>query len=160
MKKAPYKVMSLFLRVTLEFVFYAGLTATIAIPFVLHYSRRVLERYFWFFRSRWFGDELFASLFIVTFGAAALVIVRQLILIFKSVNEDKPFIRENASRLNRIAVCCFTLFGIFLFKSIYAFTLLSVLMTAALLVASFAALVFGGLFFMAVEYKSENDLTI
>lgn len=153
--------MSVFLRFTLEFVFYAGLVATIAIPFIVHYWPSIVYRYFWwFYTGRWLSREMFTLSFIEMFGIAALIIVRQLVLIFKSINEDQPFIKQNADRLKRIAICCFSVFGIFMFKTIFFYTPLSFLMTVALLIASFSALVFSRLFYLAVEYKSENDLTI
>lgn len=161
MKNNRYKIMSIFLRFSLEFVFYAGLVLTIAIPFVVHYWPEMVYRYFWwFYSSSWISRELFTLSLIELLGVAALIIVRQLVLIFKSVNEDKPFIKQNADRLKRISVCCFSMFGIFLFKITFFYTPLSFLMTVALLIASFAALVFSRLFYLAVEYKSENDLTI
>lgn len=160
MKNSRYELLSVFLRFSLEFVFYAGFAVTVALPFIFHYFPRILYEYFWFLNEGRLSKSYFIIMFIELFGVAALIIVRQLVLIFKSVNEDKPFIRQNASRLRIIAVCCFAVFVLFLFKTILFFTALSLLMTAALLIASIAALVFSRLFYLAVEYKSENDLTI
>jgi len=160
MKNARYKTVSLCLRFTLEFIFYLGLLGTAVMPIgalmpsALHFWW--VRYYFW----RISDNPVFGVIFIEVFGIAAVIIVRQLILIFKSVNDDKPFTKENGDRLKRIALCCFSLFGIFLTKTIIAFTPLTFLMTAALLIASFAALVFSYLFYLAVEYKHENDLTI
>ena len=158
--KFCYKTLSRFLRFALEFIFYTGLMATLAVPFIRKNNMTLLKHLFGFFNSVLFDNQAVSTVFLVLFGVSCLVIVRQLILIFKSVNEDKPFIYENAVRLNRIALCGFALFVLLLLKTILVFTPMSFLMTIALLIASFAALVFGGLFGMAVEYKSENDLTI
>jgi hypothetical protein len=139
----------------------------LALPFIITYRPDFVYLYIWFLPSlwinslnAWFGGDGFTLLFLEVLGLISVTVIRQLVLIFKSVNEDKPFTKENAGRLRRIAICCFALFGVFLLKTFYFFTPMSFVATAALLIASFAALVFSSLFNLAVEFKSENDLTI
>lgn len=155
MKLLELKNLSNILRWCLEFTFVIGLL-------IIIFLNLILKNIFGYnFSGEWGERYYYTSLTVLTLsGLSALIIIRQVIEIFKSVQKDTPFIYKNVRCFYISSVCCFIialLFGVQMF--LYP-TVLTFAVGYIFLVLCLACLVFGKLFHKAVNYKEENDLTI
>lgn len=73
---------------------------------------------------------------------------------------DNPFTTRNVDALFRLGIDILFLVFFFLVKSIFFYTILTVICTAGLLGASLAVFTLQSLFRQAVAYKEEVELTI
>lgn len=106
-----------------------------------------------------FSYKFLLSLVIVT-GVFSLVIVFNLIKILKTVQNKKPFVRDNVKSLRKIA---YSALAIAIFYSIKVFILNSVLTYVIILIFFMGAMfciVLSEVFEQACIFKEENDLTI
>ncbi len=80
--------------------------------------------------------------------------------ILHNVNNNKPFVMENAKRIRRVSICCAFLavgYGVSIIYLLSPFVIIDFVLFA---VISLALLICAELFKMAVKYKDENELTI
>lgn len=145
--------LSRILRWSMEIIFCLGVFATVTLPYTLK------AFFHWYFG----GNTRFLNFVLVMLmicGACALTVVRQLIIMFRSIHDKNPFVQKNVYCLRNISVCCFVIAACFTIKCFLYLTFLTFVVAFMFIIAGFSALVFCGLFHQAVEYKSENDLTI
>ncbi len=136
----------------LDFMFYAGIVVTATLPF----SVKLLGNYIAHAKEHY--GELVLIYFVL--GIAALVIVRELRRIFKTVLNHDCFVRENVVSLDKM---CKWSFFIVLMSIVRSFVYLTIAMGVVILVFTIAGLfskVLSFVFEQAIEYKEENDLTI
>ncbi len=77
-----------------------------------------------------------------------------------SVRKGNPFVRANVSRLICMSIACAVLMLDFVYLTIVSGSLLGYFCILMLLFAGLAAIICAWVFARAVEFKSENDLTI
>lgn len=77
-----------------------------------------------------------------------------------SLLEGNPFTDENVKSFRKMAVACFLVFIIYALKTVLAFTLAALVITVIFMVGCIFCLTLKDLFKQAVNYKTENDLTI
>jgi hypothetical protein len=93
-------------------------------------------------------------------GTLGLFIVNDVRRIFRSINDHTPFSRENEKALKRIAYFCFAIAAVFVIKTIFGYSVLSVLFLIVFILAGLFMIVLSEVFREAVDAKIENDLTI
>lgn len=136
----------------LDFMFYAGIVVTATLP----WSVRFLGNYISHFAEHY--GELVIIYFVL--GIAALVIIRELRKIFKTVVNKNCFVRENVVSLDKMFKWSFF---IVLMAAVRSVVFLSAAMLVVILVFVIAGVfskVLSFVFEEAIEYKEENDFTI
>jgi hypothetical protein len=137
----------------LDIILVVGAISVAGLPFSLKWG---------FENITWTAGENYWFLVVLLFGTGILAIgmVFELRQIFCRINEHKPFQRQNATSLKRIAVMALLISAAYIIKIIFYISFLTIVVAIAFLVFGLAGLVFSELFGQAVEVKEENDLTI
>ena len=136
----------------LDFMFYSGIIVTATLPF----SLKVLGA---------FSEKIhahYAETVVIYFalGIAAVVIMRELRKIFKTVIDKNCFVRENVVSLDKM---CKWSFFIVIMSIVRTFVYITIAMLVVILVFIIAGLfskVLSFVFEEAVGYKEESDFTI
>jgi hypothetical protein len=144
-----------YMKVTLDVLLILGIFIVIALPFVVHWLPNDLFNRYFFSNS-----ELFSTVFIEVCGILFWVVINEIRKIFKSLDEDEPFVSHNVLHLTRCAWLFLILSALFVLKTIVDFTLLSPVMMIALFIAGLFCRVLAEVFDKAIKVKNENDLTI
>lgn len=136
----------------LDFMFYAGIMVTATLPFSLkfigNYLDRVRENY----------PEAVMIYFVL--GIAAVVIIRELRKIFKTVIDRDCFVRENVVSLDKMFKWSVFIVIMSIVRSIVYLTVAMGVVILVFTIAGLFSKVLAFVFEQAVEYKEENDLTI
>ena len=144
--------LTLFTKYLLDFMFYMGIVVIITLPLIIklygHYNTYFAENYY--------------SLCVIFFlsGIFAVLILRELRKMFRSVLNDDCFIRENVISLDHMSIYSFfiaviTACRLFLYPTPAVLVVILVFVIAGLF-----SKVLARVFDKAVTYKLENDLTI
>ena len=143
---------TVFTKGLLDFLFYTGILVTLTIPYIL----RIYSRYNTFFAQYY----VFLCIIFVLSGIFAILIIKELRHLFRSVLHDDCFIRENVDSLRRMGTYSFFIAAITACRC-YAYFSPAVLVTILVfLIAGLFSKVLSQVFDKAVTYKLENDLTI
>lgn len=136
----------------LDFMFYSGIFVTVTLPFSIRFLGKYLERV----------QEHYGELVLIYFvlGIAAVVILRELRKIFKTVIDQNCFVRANVVSLDKM---CKWSFFIVLMSVVRTIVFVTPAMLVVILVFAIAGLfskVLSFVFEEAISYKEENDFTI
>lgn len=93
-------------------------------------------------------------------GVCTLVVLNELRKMFRTCHSDDPFIPENVKSLHRIGWMCFTIMVLFATKIFVLNSFFTMIFVFVFSLATAFCYVLAHLFDSAVQYKSENDLTI
>ena len=136
----------------LDFMFYSGIAVTASLPFSLKWLGQFLpslEKYY----------EANVIIYFVL-GIAAVVLIRELRKIFRTVLEEDCFVEENVVSLRKMGNWSFF---IALMSVVRCIVFVTIAMGVVVLVFGIAGLfskVLAYVFEEAVRYKEENELTI
>ena len=140
----------------LDFMFYAGIVVTLSLP----WSIRWIGNYFADVKEHY--EELVIIYFVL--GVAAVVLIRELRKIFRTVLDENCFVMENVVSLRKMGNWSFFIVGVSVVRSIvYMAAATTIVILVVILVFAIAGLfskVLAMVFEEAVRYKEENDLTI
>lgn len=100
---------------------------------------------------------VFLTIIIVLVGIIVLYIVWNLRCILKSIVEDNPFTIDNINHLRKMALGCLLSTLIFGVKLIVKFTIPSLVLTLAFVIATLCFLTLKDLFKQALFYKEETE---
>ena len=136
----------------LDFMFFGGIVITATLPF----SMKLLGNYF---------DKIkdnYAELVIIYFvlGIAAVVIIRELRKIFKTVIGKNCFVMENVVSLNKMFKWSFFIVIMSIVRSVVYLTVALGVVILVFIIAGLFSKVLAFVFEQAIEYKEENDLTV
>lgn len=140
------------LRFLLEFVFVVGTIDVLTLYWTLplYFGNVFPEPFF-----------LPALIDLALCGVCTLVIIRYIIGMLKTVGESNPFVPKNVTSLKAMAICCFIITALLLGLLVFSeFSLIVSIAALLFLVIGLLCAIVSGLFQKAVEYKSENDLTV
>lgn len=142
----------LFTKYLLDFMYYAGIFVIITLPFSLRYYGKY---------NSYFKDN-FYSLLVVLFlsGIFAVLIIRELRKMFKSVLNDDCFIRENVKSLEQMSIYSFFIAVITACRLFIYITPSVLIIILVFVIAGLFSKVLAQVFDKAITYKMENDLTI
>lgn len=150
MKIVGKKGLGNILKIILQICFWGGITFLITLPIILK-------------RISIFEIMLYLN------GITMLVIVKQFIELFNSLKIEKPFCENTVKKMNTASIASVIMTVLFFIETIYKFALdnsdikincILVFMTILFLGVAIALYILAELFRQAMEYKSENDLTI
>ncbi len=143
---------TVFTKGLLDFMFYAGILVTLTIPVTLG----IYGRYNPFFAQY----HIFLSVVFILSGLFAILIIRELRRVFRSVLNDDCFIMENVDSLRKMGTYSFFIAATTACRC-YAYLSPAVLVTILVfIIAGLFSKVLSQVFDKAVTYKLENDLTI
>ena len=149
---AKKKNLALWTKYLLDFMFYSGIIVTASIPFSLRWLGKLLPSL----------EEYYEANVIIYFvlGIAAVILIRELRKIFRTVLEESCFVMENVISLRKMGNWSFF---IALMSVVRCIVFVTIAMGVVILVFGIAGLfskVLAFVFEEAVRYKEENELTI
>lgn len=136
----------------LDFMFFGGIAVTASLPISLKFIGRVREHV-----AEHYGEAL---IIYFVLGIAAIVLIRELRRMFRTVLEKKCFVYANVESLRKMAK--WSAF-IVIMSIVRSFVYLTIAMGVVILVFTIAglfSLVLSFVFEEAVGYKEENDFTV
>lgn len=136
----------------LDVMFGMGILVTVSLPFTIkwigQYYEPVIENY----------QESVIIYFVL--GVAALVLIRELRRIFRTVLNEDCFVMENVVSLRKMGNWSFFIAGMSVVRSIVYLTVAMLVVILVFIIAGLFSKVLAMVFEEAVRYKEENDLTI
>lgn len=150
--KMRKETLTIWTKYLLDFMFYAGIAVTATLPF----SVRKLGEWQPYLVQNY--EETVIIYFVL--GVSAVVLIRELRRIFRTVLDGNCFVQENVVSLKKMGNWSFF---IALMSIVRNTVYLTVAMTVVILVFIIAGLfskVLANVFEEAVRYKEENDLTV
>jgi len=136
----------------LDFMFYSGILVTLSLPFSVKWIGQFYEP----------AVEHYEETVIIYFvlGIAALVLIRELRRIFKTVLKQDCFVMENVVSLNKMGNWSFFIALMSVVRNIVYLTKAMLVVILVFVIAGLFSKVLALVFEEAVRYKEENDLTI
>lgn len=136
----------------LDFMFFGGIVVTATLPFSLKLLGKYLERV----------AENYGEVLIIYFvlGIAAVVIIRELRKIFKTVLERDCFVHENVESLKKMGKWSFFIVLMSIVRSFVYLTMAMAVIILVFTIAGLFSMVLAFVFEEAVGFKEENDLTV
>ena len=136
----------------LDFMFFGGIVVTATLPFSLKLLGKYLERV----------AENYGEVLIIYFvlGIAAVVIIRELRKIFKTVLEKDCFVHENVESLKKMGKWSFFIVLMSIVRSFVYLTMAMAVIILVFTIAGLFSMVLAFVFEEAVGFKEENDLTV
>lgn len=136
----------------LDFMFYSGILVTLSLPFSIKwiglYYDSVIENY----------EETVIIYFVL--GVSALVLIRELRKIFRTVLNENCFVMDNVVSLKKMGNWSFFIALMSIVRSIVYWTVAMDVVVLVFVIAGLFSKVLAMVFEEAVRYKEENDLTI
>ena len=154
MKIIGEKSLASFVKFLLDMIFIAG----IGILFSLPVSVRWYMGYI--YGRTGGGDYYFLLVLLISTGALALGIVREIRCIFKTLNGRDPFIMENVKSLKRMGIFSFIIALLYGSKIYFLNSFFTIVIIMIFIIAGFFSIILAEVFKQAVEAKMENDYTI
>lgn len=136
----------------LDFMFFGGIVVTVSLPFTIKYLGKFLTNF-----QNHYG-ELVLIYFVL--GIAAVVILRELRKIFRTVVNKDCFVRENVVSLDKMCKWSFFIVLMSIVRTIVFVTPAMFVVTLVFTIAGLFSKVLSFVFEEAVGYKEENDFTI
>jgi len=139
-------------KVLVDLMFYGGIIACLALPFIMPWLLRfigVSETFRWVYTA-----------ILLSSGICAVFILLQLKQMFKTLLGGNPFVIKNVSCLRKCAVASATIALIYLIRIIFWFTIASSIIVVIFAMLSLFCLTLKDLFKRAVAYKEETDWTV
>ncbi|MCM1112346.1 MAG: DUF2975 domain-containing protein [Muribaculum sp.] len=139
-------------KLLLDVMFVLGILVTVSLPVSIkvigEYYAPVIENY----------QESVIIYFVL--GVAALVLIRELRRIFRTVLNEDCFVMENVVSLRKMGNWSFFIAGMSVVRSIVYLTVAMLVVILVFVIAGLFSKVLAMVFEEAVRYKEENDLTI
>lgn len=136
----------------LDFMYYSGFVVTATLPISLKWLGRYLETV----RDH-YGE---AVLIYFVLGIAAIVILRELRKIFKTVIDKNCFVHENVVSLDKMCKWSFFIVIMSIVRTLVYTTIAMLVVILVFTIAGLFSKVLSFVFEEAVGYKEENDFTI
>ena len=150
--EAKKKAITVCTKYLLDFMFYAGMAVTVTLPYSIRKIGELLpcmvEHY----------EETVTIYFAL--GIAALVLVRELRKIFRTVLAEDCFVLENVISLQKMGNWSFFIAVMSVVRCIVYMTMAMGVVILVFVIAGLFSKVLACVFEEAVRFKQENDLTI
>ncbi|MCI9435819.1 MAG: DUF2975 domain-containing protein [Lachnospiraceae bacterium] len=150
--KAKKKAITVCTKYLLDFMFYAGIAVTVTLPYSIRKIGELLPRLVEHY------EETVIIYFVL--GIAALVLVRELRKIFRTVLAEDCFVQENVISLQKMGNWSFFIAVMSVVRSIVYMTVAMGVVILVFVIAGLFSKVLACVFEEAVRFKQENDLTI
>lgn len=150
--QAKKKNLTMWTKYLLDFMFYAGIAVTASLPV----SVRKIGELFPYMVEHY--EETVIIYFVL--GVSALVLLRELRKIFRTVLEENCFVQENVVSLQKMGNWSFFIALMSVVRSTVYISIAMWVVICVFLIAGLFSKVLAYVFEQAVQYKEENDLTI
>lgn len=140
-------------KVVVDILLYLALVSVIALPFLAE------KVFFWIDYADSSYFKAFSAIVFLS-GLGCVYILYHLKMMYKTLLVGNPFIEANIIHLRKIAVACCVISVLFIVKCAFLFTLAAAVIAFVFLVGCLFCLTLKDLFKQAVNYKTENELTI
>lgn len=144
--------LTLWTKYLLDVLFFSGIGVTASLPFSIKFIGRqfpyLIEHY----------EETVIIYFVL--GVSAVVLIRELRKIFKTVLQEDCFVPENVVSLQKMGNWSFFIAGMSAVRSIVYMTIVMLVVILVFVIAGLFSKVLSYVFAEAVRYKEENELTI
>ena len=151
-RRSKKKNLTMWTTYLLDIMFYGGIAVTVTLPFSVRRIGELLpllvEHY----------EETVIIYFVL--GVAAVVLIRELRKIFRTVLEEDCFVQENVESLKKMGNWSFFIAVMSVVRSIVYMTIAMFVVIFVFVIAGLFSKVLACVFEEAVRYKQENDLTI
>lgn len=139
-------------KLLLDFMFYCGIAITVSLPFSVKWLGKYLPSL----------AEYYEANVIIYFvlGIAAVVLIRELRRIFRTVLEQDCFVMENVVSLRKMGNWSFFIALMSVVRCIVFVTIAMGVVVLVFVIAGLFSKVLAMVFEEAVRFKEENDLTI
>ena len=144
--------LTLFTKFLLDFMFYVGIIVILTLPLSIH----IYGNYNTYFKNNYY------SLLVVFFlsGIFAVLIIRELRKMFRTVLDNDCFIPENVQSLEKMSIYSFFIAVISACRLFIYITPAVLIIILVFVIAGLFSKVLAQVFDKAISYKLENDLTI
>ncbi len=140
----------------LDFMFYCGIIVTATLPlsvkFIIEYFPEIGNG------SEYFYQESVILYFVL--GVAAVVLIRELRKIFKTVLDENCFVMENVTSLKKMGNWSFFIAAVSVVRSIVWMTIAMLVVILVFVIAGLFSKVLACVFEEAVRYKEDSDFTV
>lgn len=144
--------LTVFTKILLDFLYYAGIIVTILVPLIISWYGNY---------NSYFGNNVISlSVIFILSGILAVLIIRELRKMFRSVLDDNCFIPENVTSLRKMGTYSFCIAIITCCRLFLYMTPAVLIVILVFVIAGLFSKVLSQVFQTAVNYKQENDLTI
>lgn len=144
--------LTVFTKILLDFLYYAGIIVTILVPLIISWYGNY---------NSYFGNNVISlSVIFILSGILAVLIIRELRKMFRSVLDDNCFISENVNSLRKMGTYSFCIAVITCCRLFLYMTPAVLIVILVFVIAGLFSKVLSQVFQTAVNYKQENDLTI
>ena len=150
--EAKKKAITVCTKYLLDFMFYAGMAVTVTLPYSIRKIGELLPRLVEHY------EETVTIYFAL--GIAALVLVRELRKIFRTVLAEDCFVLENVISLQKMGNWSFFIAVMSVVRCIVYMTMAMGVVILVFVIAGLFSKVLACVFEEAVRFKQENDLTI
>lgn len=143
---------TIFTKILLDFMYYTGITVTCLVPLIITGYGKY---------NSYFGENApqLSAIFIIS-GFFAVLIIRELRKMFKSVLANDCFTYDNVKSLNKMGTYSFIIALITCCRLFLYITPAVLIVILVFVIAGLLCKVLSQVFDKAVAYKLENDLTI
>lgn len=136
----------------LDFMFYVGIMVTVSLPFSIKWIGQYYEPLGVHY------EETVIIYFVL--GVSALVLIRELRRIFRTVLDGDCFVMDNVVSLQKMGNWSFFIAVMSVVRSIVYLSIAMLVVILVFVIAGLFSKVLAMVFEEAVRYKEENDLTI
>ena len=140
-------------KIAIDILFYSSIVCVVLSPI---FSR-------WLFGWINYSDSDYLVVFSVIIflsGMCCSYILFNLKQMYKSLLVGNPFVDDNVNHLRKIAVSCFLIAIMYVIKCFFMLTFATIVIAAVFIVGCMFCLTLKDLFKQAINYKTENELTI
>lgn len=143
---------TIFTKILLDFMYYTGIVVTCFVPLII----KGYGKY-----NSYFAENVpQLSIIFLLSGLFAVLIIKELRKMFKSVLANYCFVFENVKSLNKMSIYSFIIALITCCRLFLYITPAVVIVILVFVIAGLLCKVLSQVFDKAVAYKLENDLTI
>lgn len=144
--------LTVFTKGLLDFMYFAGIIVTVSVPLIITgYGK---------YNSYFARNVVSLSIIFILSGIFAVLIIRELRKIFKSVLANDCFIHRNVTSLDKMGTYSFLIALITCCRLILYVTPAVLIVILVFVISGLFSKVLSRVFDIAVTYKLENDLTI
>ncbi len=139
-------------KIVVDIMLYVGIVCVLAVPFLGVRFLPVL--------GYEYTDSIIFTVILFVTGLCSVYILYILKKMFKTLLGGNPFVEGNIKCFRKMAVACAVVAVLYALKTIWLFTLATVIIVIVFLVGTLFCLTLKDLFKQAVSYKEENDWTV
>lgn len=146
------KILTMGTKYLLDFMFYGGILVTLSLPWSIRWVEKQLPCMVGHY------EETVIIYFVL--GVSAVVLIRELRRIFRTVLAENCFVQENVVSLRKMGNWSFFIALMSVVRSVVYMTVAMGVVILVFVIAGLFSKVLACVFEEAVRYKEENDLTV